>query len=126
MNVFAANTLRFYVLRLTPNADAPHSSAGLFLIFAPTTFPFISANASQFGEDLENWKTDLSKKSAHSPKRVGGLCNLEQIEFVKQLLSNSHATLNFTDVFSSRSGHTSNGIVVASTIAVVVTYNLTA
>ena len=76
--------------------------------------------------NLENWKTDLSKKSTHSPKRVGGLCNPNQIEFVKQLLSNSHATLNFTDVFSSRSGHTSNGIVVASTIAVVVTYNLTA
>ena len=90
-------------------------------------FPYLSLHMPcKLERNLENWKTDLSKKSAHSPKRVGGLCNLEQIEFVKQLLSNSHATLNFTDVFSSRSGHTGNGIVVASTIAVVVTYNLTA
>lgn len=35
--------------------------------------PYSSLQVSRKLErNLENWKTDLSKKSTHSPKRVGG------------------------------------------------------
>ena len=41
------------------------------------------------------------------------------------LLSNAHAVLFFTYVFGSRGGHIGDGVIVASAVAVVVTYDLT-
>ena len=46
-------------------------------------------------------------------------------ERISKLLSYSLACLDFADIFRSRGTHIGNGIIVASTVAVVVTNNLT-
>ena len=46
-------------------------------------------------------------------------------ERISKLLSYSLTCLDFADCVGNRGGHSGNGIIVASTVAVVVTYNLT-